>query len=477
MQRILTISLLTLKAALRYRLVLVLGLILIAGVFVLPLIIEHDGSARGFTQIILTYTLSLITALLGFSTLWLSCGILAREMEEAQLQMVVVKPIARWQVWLGKWLGILILNAALLAVSGGVVYGTMLWRSKNLSPKEKAVLENEVFVARGAAREPVPDYETDAYRILQERFKEGPPEGVDPNQFQQFVVGRVKAEYEVVRPQHIREWTIDLGDARKLKDSPLYVRIKFNSSQVSPSGTFPMFWEVGKPQETRNLLSESSFRENPNYYLPGRTYRTNLMMSAESFSEFAVPPNLMNEEGEVLVRLYNYTESAFVFPLEDGMEVLVRRGGFGMNYARGVGIIFCWLSLLAAIGLAASSFLAFPVAAFCSIGLLIISLSSGTLEQIVKEGGVVGMNHETGYVDETLLINRLAMPVTKGMLWILNLARGFSPIDNLSSGRLISWGEFGSAFFQICIVLAGLFALAGIAIFNKRELATAQTAH
>src|SRR3954469_592658 len=107
MQRLLAISILTVKAAFRFRLVLMLAVILICGVVVLPLIIKDDGTARGFTQILLTYTLSLITGLLGFATLWLACGTLARDVEECQIQMVVVKPVARWQIWVGKWLGIL----------------------------------------------------------------------------------------------------------------------------------------------------------------------------------------------------------------------------------------------------------------------------------------------------------------------------------------------------------------------------------
>ena len=91
-----------------------------AAVVGLPLLIKDDGTARGFTQILLTYTLSAITGLLGLSTLWLSCGTLARDIEECQIQVVATKPIARWQIWLGKWLGIVTLNAALLAISGGV---------------------------------------------------------------------------------------------------------------------------------------------------------------------------------------------------------------------------------------------------------------------------------------------------------------------------------------------------------------------
>src|SRR6058998_4125441 len=127
MKRLFAIAKLTLKAAFRYRLVQILTLLLLGAVIGLPLVIKHDGTARGFTQILLTYTLGVITTLLGFSTLWLACGTLARDIEEAQMQVVAVKPIARWQIWLGKWLGLVALNAALLAVAGGSVFVLLKW--------------------------------------------------------------------------------------------------------------------------------------------------------------------------------------------------------------------------------------------------------------------------------------------------------------------------------------------------------------
>ncbi len=58
MQRILAISWLTWKAALRFKLFLVIAVLLILAVVGLPLVIKDDGTAQGFTQIILTYTLS-----------------------------------------------------------------------------------------------------------------------------------------------------------------------------------------------------------------------------------------------------------------------------------------------------------------------------------------------------------------------------------------------------------------------------------
>src|SRR5258705_12902679 len=152
MQRLLAIAWLTWKAALRFRLFLVLVVLLLAAVVGLPLLLKDDGTARGFTQILLTYSLSSITALLGLSTLWLACGTLARDIEECQMQMVAVKPIPRWQIWLGKWLGIMSLNVVLLALSGAPVFCLLQWRASPLPQDQQKILRNEVLVARGSAR-------------------------------------------------------------------------------------------------------------------------------------------------------------------------------------------------------------------------------------------------------------------------------------------------------------------------------------
>src|SRR5229473_5530784 len=172
MQQLIAMAWLTWKAALRFRLFLVITVLLLASVVGLPLLVKDDGTARGFTQILLTYTLSTITALLGLSTLWLSSGTLARDIEECQMQVVAVKPIARWQIWLGKWLGLMSLNAALLALSGASVYGLLQWRAARLPVDQKQVLRSEVLVARGSARPPDPaqKIEVDTEQELHERL-------------------------------------------------------------------------------------------------------------------------------------------------------------------------------------------------------------------------------------------------------------------------------------------------------------------
>ena len=98
MNKIATIAGLTWKAAFRYRLFWILCALLAGAVLGLPLLIKDDGTAQGMVQILLTYTLSATATLLGFATLWLSCGTLAKDVEECQVQMVAGKPIARYDV-------------------------------------------------------------------------------------------------------------------------------------------------------------------------------------------------------------------------------------------------------------------------------------------------------------------------------------------------------------------------------------------
>ena len=459
MQRLLAIAWLTWKAALRFRLFLVIAVLLIASVIGLPILIKDDGTARGFTQILLTYTLSTITALLGLSTLWLSCGTLARDIEECQMQMVAVKPIARWQIWLGKWLGILSLNAVLLALTGGCVYGLLQWRATKLPAAEQAVLNNEILVARGSLMEKNSDdeIESEAARLLQERLQKNPElSKADLTEVRKQIVERVKAAYQLVPPGYERPWKIDLGlRAKFLRDQPLQLRVKFNSAEKSPSGTFVALWQVGEPQKTKLWRSEP------------------MSLAPDTFHEFTIPPNLFDENGVLTITFANPNNTALLFPLGEGMEVLYHEGGFGLNFARGLGIILCWMALLSAIGLASASFLSFPVAAFFSLGVLTMAFSTGTLSNVVSEGTIMSRNSETG-VQGASVVDLVVVPFFRAALGVINLAKGFSPIDSLSSGRSITWTELSLAFCQIVLLLGGIFAVFGIFVFNRRELATAQ---
>ena len=454
MQRISAIVWLTWKAAFRFRLVWVLAILLAGSVVVLPLLLRDDGTARGFTQILLTYTLGVITVLLGLATLWLSCGTLARDIEDCQIQLIAVKPISRWQIWLGKWLGIVSLDALLLALSGACVVGVLQYRAGHLPAAEQQILRREILVSRGSAKEAPPDLEGDVERTLQQRLKQA-QEGVNIRQVRGQIREQVKAANQIVPPNMLRRWKIDLGVRRfTLRDEPLFLRVRFYAAQTNAAGTYYGIWEIGPP--------DSPQRQSTVQRLP-----------ANAFQEFTIPPNLWDAQGVLTIDFVNRNEVALLFPLEDGLELLYPEGSFTLNFARGLAIVLCWLALLASLGLAASSLLSFPVAAFVSVSLLGISLSSNTLTSVIENGTVTGMNEETGVAGQSGL-DFVVVPCFKLLVGILNMVQGYSPIDALSTGRSIPWSQVGLAAAQIVLLLGGLLAIVGMIILTRRELATAQ---
>jgi len=458
-QRIAAVMGLTWKAAFRFRLFIVVTVLLLAAVVGLPLLIKDDGTARGFTQILLTYTLSTITALLGLSTLWLACGTLARDIEECQMQMVAVKPIARWQIWLGKWLGLMSLNAALLAISGLSVLVLLQWRATQLPAAEQKILQNEVLVARASAKPPTFDKELEqaTEEELKKALERAPVSPGEVPLLRQQIKEGLKSFAQNVPPGYEQSWKIDLGFARNfIRKQPLFMRVKFNTAQKSASGTFDVFWRVGVPKETQ-------FWQTPEP----------MSLAPDTFHEFEIPADLFDEKGVLTVTVMNPNNISLLFTMEEGIEVLYREGGFALNFARGLGIIFCWMALLATLGLAAASFLSFPVAAFVSVAALMVVFSGGTLASAVTDGTIMGYDSESG-VKGYSPVDGLVIPTFKGILLVINMAKEFSPVEALSAGRSITWLELGRAFVQIVLVLGGIMAVFGIWAFSRRELATAQ---
>jgi len=456
-QRILAIAGLTWKSAFRYRLFWIMTALLLLSVVGLPALLKDDGTAQGLTQILLTYSLSSITALLGFFTLWLGCGTLAKDVEECQMQMIAVKPIARWQVWFGKWLGIIGLNAGLLAISGAAVFGVLMWRAHRLPAAQQEILQREILVARGSAKPPVTDLQPLINEAIQKRLSSirVTLSQADKMSIAQQVAAAVISSNEVVATMESREWKFDLGSAATaMRDKPMQLRVKFHTTEYNEDKTYDTLWRIGPADSASSLLVEQT-------------------LPADSYQEFDVPPNMVSSDGTLSVGFLNRNETPILFPMEDGVEVLYQESTFGINFCRGLAIILCWLGFLAAIGLAAASFLSFPVAAFASLGILIMALSSGTLKSVVDNGTVTGWDSGASSYGHSPL-DLIIVPLFRGTLKVINLATTFSPVDYLSSGRSITWGDLGLAFAQIIILLGGVFAVIGIVLFTRRELAAAQ---
>ena len=65
----------------------------------------------------------------------------------------------------------------------------------------------------------------------------------------------------------------------------------------------------------------------------------------------------------------------------------------------------------------------------------------------------------------------IAIIMAKSILWVTNSVWDYSPVDNLSSGRTITWISLFYAFTGIILFMSGLVSAFGALMFTRKELA------
>ena len=106
---------LAVRAAIRSRVVAALLVLLAAVTLGLPRLIAGDGTPASDLQIRLRYTLGAAVAVLGLATLWAGCAAFGAEIDSRRFELTAVKPARRVTLWAGRWLGLVLLDAVLLA--------------------------------------------------------------------------------------------------------------------------------------------------------------------------------------------------------------------------------------------------------------------------------------------------------------------------------------------------------------------------
>lgn len=453
---VLNIARLTVRSAVRYRIVQFLTVALMALVISLPILLRHDGTARGLTQIVLTYSMGSIITILVIATFWLAVGNLAREVEDGQMQMVCSKPIASWRIIFGKWLGIMVVNGTILFFAGTTVQFLLQWRAQQLPPGERQVLQEEILTARAAIGFEMPDFDRLAEeKLAADQNRENFPEEFDREavlaKHRQDIINR----HQAVLPLQQQTWIFPLGSAAKrVNEERTSLRVRF---QAAGNKRDPVHlnttWYVGEGDNRIHFHGE---------------------LTTDTFHEIELEPGLVDAEGNLKVQFINQNRRTVVFDLKDGPELLYVEAGFETNVFRAFAVLFCWLGLGAAVGITAASKLNFNVATFFTSGLLVIGLFSGTIS-IVSENGTIWAGGHHGEESSLSLIRRAADAVLVPMIQFLNYLLGaiadYSPIESLSLGRSVGWFELGAAFLQCWLIFGSLLAALAIYSFGRRELA------
>jgi len=519
MKKIWAVTRNTIRQGIRMKVAIVVILFLLVTVPALPFLLKTDGTQQGQVRIVLTYSVSLASFLLSVLTLFLATAALCDEFKGKQIYVLDCKPVRRWQVLAGKWLGVMIVDAMLLVFMGGITYGLVRYLGRPLPGREfeHAVVRNTVLVGRKGLYPPPPE----ATKAVDEEYarlkkEKALPSGRSEEWIRNELYKRFHRQANIVRPLSARSWVfrgLSIPPEEQnasaapvaLPDKPaLSIRYKHFASFTPPRKQLQGIWIVGPvgQREIVQVMFSMASRGQLGRVVPvsrkGRTfaYATLQKVTCDSFHEFAVPADVVEKDGTLRVTFINpvATQPAALFPGAEGIEVLFPVRSFAWNFICAMLMIFFKLGFLAAAGLFAATFLTFPVAALLALTILFFGVASPFVSEITRDVSVTGQ----GPVPPGTPAHWLDKVVRAAVQYVLLLFPNFSncnPVPFLVDGRLVSlarlfpgsgcWALLKAAFGSLPVTphvvqIAGSELLAvhgfflvclGSLIFHRREVA------
>lgn len=252
------------EEALRMRVAVVIIITYLVGLSLMPMILGSEDRVTYMVQRFLVYASGLIIFSLGLLTVLLGAYSVSRELSTRQVQMTLTKPLARWQYLLGKWLGIMLLNAVLVGVAGVAIYGFAgaIASNPELDRLDRYKVEREVLTAR-ERHSPVPidvSWEQMYANVLAEK------QARDPEKFgrvgDSFAVLPNTAKQEVISDAVSRFYTVDTGKPQKYVFTGLNAAADAAQRAIEEAGELLQEESALTAEESEQFISYALGRSN-----------------------------------------------------------------------------------------------------------------------------------------------------------------------------------------------------------------------
>lgn len=451
MRRLLAIAGLTVRTAVRQRSFVSLAVALAVVVLLLPGALRDDGTLVGRARLLVTYCLGLSHGLLCLATIWLGADSLAREVAGRQMHLVAVKPIARWQIWCGKWLGLLAIDAVLLLLVGfGCAAGMRATLADpRWSDADREAARLEIVTARAELRPDTPDFAAEAEKLVTERLAAGELTADDNLLYARRALRQeLEARWQHLPAGRARTWTFH--EVRPpAGERAIYFRFRLRAAEAPADGhAHGRFQAVGAGGPHASEQRE---------HLP-----------LDSVLGFRIPSDLVGADGRLEVTFENGSGVGLAVPLVDGPTVVYRVGAFGGNLARALLLMLLQLAFLAALGLLMGGSLSFPVAAFCAVAYLVAAAHGPMVRAGLNEGEALFQGAAT-----PLWLELAGRGLVRAGLWLTGSLTAVSPVGAVASGLAIQPADLLAAVVRLGLVQTGVVALVGLLAWARRELAVA----
>ncbi|UCF43697.1 MAG: ABC transporter permease [Planctomycetota bacterium] len=440
----------TIRQALRMKVALIFTILLLVLLPVMALSMPGDGTIKGRLQAFVSYGLSLTSLLLCLLTIVVSIYTLTNDIKQKQIFTVLTKPVRRFQLLLGKLLGVILLDVVLLALFSAIIYTITIYTPKLLNAGEEELisLNNEFFTARASLTPPKIDVTQEVletYNKLKETNQLLPGSSKEDDIY----VLTLRKELEKRAVPVGRELVWQFQDVKPLDpNQSLFIRFKYDVSVSPPDLNIYGRWVVGDDRQ----IKYGTEMKTPIYTFDRKDF-------IRTFHEIEVPADAVAEDNYLAVGFFNppLNDTVVIFPTDGGLEMLYKADSFTANFLRAALLILLRLIFLACLGILAASFLSFPVAVlFC----LMIFLT-GTISSFVLESFDIMSKGLTSFYSYTI------RPVVQ----LLPQFDKFNPTKFLVPARLLSWLFLAKVAGLMVCVKATVLLLLALLIFTYREMA------
>jgi hypothetical protein len=447
---------LMIKESIRMKVALIFIVLLAVLLPFLGLTVRGDGvTLASRIQMFLSFSLTAVSFLLSMLTIFLGCGSLSNEIRDKQIVLVASKPIPRWQFVTGKWLGISVLNLALLAGSGAIVYGFTwyLKRQPAVNLDDRYRVTHEVLTARAGQPLKAPDMTGRVEETIRQLRSEGRLSDTTAENMERTrrdIKTRLVNEYFTIPPGEVRVYLFKDLLVERSPEKYLHVRYRSQGGTMPRDEVWHTLWLAGDPREGTTVV------------------RRERRDAAQQTQTVPIPSQCVSKDGILRLEIANLdARTPLSFTGYDGMfELLYGLGSFEWNLARALVLVYFQLLFLAVLAVMLSSFLSFPVACMACLLVYFTATGGGWLKESME-----WMEPAPASADPLWLFGPIIRSMTKGFIWsVPNLAE-YNPIPTLVDGRVVTlkWLIFGLAYLVIARGL--LLGLAACAIFTRRELA------
>jgi len=459
MNRIFAIARLAFREGIRMRVVMVALVVLVFLVLRLPFALRGDDTLSGRLQNFLSYSLTALSLLLSVAAVFLSCASISNEVKTCSIHTVVTKPVSRFQIVAGKWLGVNLLNVLMVALCGLAIYGfaRVIAAQPERFERDRLKVRDVVWTARVAANPSKPDLRREAEAYVDERIS---VDAIPAESREEAITQQLKEldnQWLRVPLGLNRVYQFDNLVTPQGGDPVVQIRYRARHMPLPRDEIVRMGWLFLDPETDRPLMWEPKVTE-------GRV---------GDIHEFLVRAEPIIKNGTAKLVVYDFTpgkpgRSYVYFDGDDSLQLLYPVGGFEMNFVKALLLIVFRVAFISAVGVLFSTFVSFPVACFCTLTVFLICLG---LPWWMESIGA-NLEYRTDAIDPYgswgPIVRRVLVPVLTALF--PDFMR-FDGAGKLVDGQFIDYPLMGMAFGHTLLFGSVLVLIIGWLVFRAREIA------